>query len=1026
MEPIRNTALISAAGSGKTHALTKRFLLLLLHKNNYQLESLYAITFTNAAAFEMKSRIIKYLEVLSTGRCADGKEKDIWEYFGSLSPDIKERARKKNNFLLNNLSDLNVSTFHSMFASFLAAIPFSAGILPGYQIIDEIEEAIIFQHALDKYFEHIHQNSEEAKYLLELITDEEKNVKQTVRESYENLAPWFTYIEELLKRKDKVDREILEKSKILKQELDKLKVFIDNNISAAHTRQGKVYVNFQKFLYTITEYQKRQDEKSFSELCNYFLMKNPQGFNDIVQDFLGTNYIRNFYSNLPSPDEFMKSLEDFLKVLFDYITLLSDREIAIHLLPIMKIHSIFQKEKQEKNVLSFSDIETYVQNAFKNGADMDYLYFKLGATIRHLMIDEFQDTSYRQLEILGSILDEITAVDPDEKSLFYVGDPHQAIFRWRGGTPELFEYLLNKYQGKISDEKLDVNYRTKQEIVNFVNKILNKDDKAKEGNTGGWVRIENIGIFDLVREGRTAVMARVVAIIKELKGMGYKESDIAILTRKNDFAAELAKLLSEHGISCMSQTRAGIINEPDYQFMIHLLKFLDNPEDDFNLFHVLAADIFRIDEKEILAIRDMKRTLFFALTDFFPDWDATKVLRELLNLTYFLNPYQLIFQICQRLNMKISYPIATLLDAAIQYMENGFGSLSDFITWLEQYGQSIQVKEVRFEGVRIMTIHKAKGLEFEIVIIPDTKWGLKHEHETLIFSYTQNNTKPDRVYWRAWGKYLPGIVAEENERVRTDNLNLLYVALTRAKSGLYILGFCDKKGSAGFWLDTIKGKYAGEKLPFDEIPAKPGEAIKEEKKEKVYVSQPEKPKICEEREVYSPTERGIEIIEPSRHKGMRFGDIVHRAMSRIEWLDGKVVENVVDEIIKETKRLYVRNPAELAELDKRLKPILLEILLDPDLHFIFYRDNQEKSCKNEMNLYFAEKIRDVSIHIDRVVFEKQKIVIVDYKMGKEKSEYEHQLDIYKKGVAMIYPDFVVDAYLLFLEKEPGRRLKKIE
>ncbi len=191
MKPIKNTALISAAGSGKTHALTKRFLLLLLHKNNYELESLYAITFTNAAAFEMKSRIIKYLEVLSTGRFVEEKEKDIWEHFGNLFSDIKERARKKNDFLLNNLSDLNVSTFHSMFASFLSAIPFSAGILPGYRIIDEIEESIIFQHALDKYFEHIHQSPEKAKNLLELITDQEKDVRQTVRESYENLAPWF-------------------------------------------------------------------------------------------------------------------------------------------------------------------------------------------------------------------------------------------------------------------------------------------------------------------------------------------------------------------------------------------------------------------------------------------------------------------------------------------------------------------------------------------------------------------------------------------------------------------------------------------------------------------------------------------------------------------------------------------------------------------------------------------------------------------------------------------------------------------
>ncbi|HEC78963.1 MAG TPA: hypothetical protein ENI34_07465, partial [candidate division WOR-3 bacterium] len=123
---IRNIALISSAGAGKTHALTLRFLFLYLNKRNYPLDSLYGITFTNEAAFEMKERILRYLNLLIENNPKSELEEDVIEYFQKYFPNLKERARHKKRYLLNNLSELNISTFHSLFASFLSTIPFAA------------------------------------------------------------------------------------------------------------------------------------------------------------------------------------------------------------------------------------------------------------------------------------------------------------------------------------------------------------------------------------------------------------------------------------------------------------------------------------------------------------------------------------------------------------------------------------------------------------------------------------------------------------------------------------------------------------------------------------------------------------------------------------------------------------------------------------------------------------------------------------------------------------------------------------
>jgi len=1002
-ENLGNIALKSGAGSGKTRELTKRFIFLYLYPKNFALNSLYGITFTNEAALEMKKRILRYLAILSDKIQADDSEQEILIYFNEVFPDLKTRADNRRRFLIHNLSDLNISPFHSLFAAFLSSLPFAAGILPNYEIIDKVEERIIFEATLEQFFESVHQDKKVLGALMELIQQEEKGAVDFIKATYRSLFPWFDSLQTLINTEETLRTEADKLTEDFITELERFKNLVDSKGG------GHLNENFQKLL---------------AKIASFIITKNPSAanFDSICEAILvGKNYINKFSV---SHAEALKILDNLRSITIAYLNILSDYQILIHLKPLLEVHRQFFMEKLRKNLLSFDDIEYWTLQAFKHSPEPDYLYFKIGAEIRHLLIDEFQDTSRRQLEILMPIISEITSVAPEEKSIFYVGDPHQAIFRWRAGAPELFQVLKEAFPGKIIQQEFIINYRSKKEIVNFVNSILNKNDKSKEDNSGGWIKVKYLGKFPKKDEGTEAVFKETLKIVEDLhQEYGYDYNDIAILVRHNKFGAELSSHLTTHGIPCTSHSHANILSAPDTSFMLMLLRFLDNPQNDFALMHVLVSPIFAIKEETIRHIKRATKSLYLSLVDDHPDWEATKKLSKLLKEVGFCNIYELIFRIYKQLNLNISYSLATLLDVAMDYTRKGFNTLSSFISWFQAVAESIEIKESRLEGVRVLTIHKAKGLEFEIVLIPETDWQLRVEDQQLLLSYKEDGIKPDKIYWRKYGKHFGQIMAAEKERLEKDELNLLYVALTRAKEGIYILGYRQAQGGLGFWFDTITQRLNQTDYSVGEIKRR---ALRQAEKETEQYEEAlaEGPGyIKEERFLYSPTERPVEIIEISRRKKIVFGTLLHKALTRIEWLDGLNINEVVDDTVDYVKRGYARCQEDEEEIEKRLRPYLVETLTDPGLRFIFYKDNQNRTCKNELAIYFEQEKKDVSARIDRLIIDNEKITIIDYKTGIEKADDRRQILLYKDGLKKIYPGKKVEGMLIYLEMPRGNKLR---
>jgi exodeoxyribonuclease V beta subunit len=890
--------------------------------------------------------------------------------------------------------------------------------MPDYKIIDEPDEQLILAEAIDRVLGKARAEPRVLAILTELVEHEERAVKTGIDDLYRNLIPWMTYFERLTKYESKIKGLSDNLNKELIRNLEDLVRFVYDHEDAALTKTtGKINSLFKRMLDKLNDFINEADLRKLEPILKYFL----------DEDILNKKYVSDFVARLETPDEFRHLVGKSIDRLRKYVDVLSDRDILVHLKPIIEIHREFQIAKQRMSALSFDDIEFFTRQALKTSPETDYLYFKLSSDMNHLMIDEFQDTSFHQVEILEPVIDEITAVSPEEKSLFYVGDPYQAIFRWREGAPELFDYLKSKYQGKIEPEELSVNYRTKEEIVNFVNRILDKQDKSKPDNTGGWLRIEELGEMQTKVAGDEATVKRTVEIVDELmRKHGFRADDIAILTRTNQFASNLARALSEAGIPCVSRSRASVLDEPDVQFMLHLLKFLDNPQNDFSLLHVLLAAPVGMDEEMIRRLRVGKKTLYMALLDHHPDLPITHRLQKLLSRVYFKNPYGIIFLILQELKMRISYPVATLLDAALGYTNDNLNSLSAFVSWFEYHGKSIEVKETHAHGVEILTVHRAKGLEFEVVLIPETNWDLRQpENRQLLFSYEKESARPDRVYWRKYGKHLEGLVRAEQERLERDSLNLLYVALTRARSGVYVLGYQTRAAGHGFWLATIREKLGDGRLPYDAIPKKE-KPVEGKKAEPYPLILPEQgPVVREERTLYSPTERGVEIIEPVRRKGMEFGEMIHRTLSRVDWLDDVGLETCLSRLLEYAKSIYARSSSDEGIIEQQLSPLLKETLSDPDLRFLFYKDDRERVCKNELPLYFEDEKKDVSAHIDRLLISPGEIIIIDYKTGEEKASYKHQMRVYKKGIEKIFPDAHVKCMLLYLERTRGSKIVEV-
>ena len=696
-------ALKASAGSGKTFALTVRYITLLLlgAKPN----EILTLTFTNKAAAEMSQRVLNTLQTLGDDKSYLGEISRV----SNLSED--EILSKKSNLLnLFSNSSLSIYTIDKFVNKILKEFGGYAGVSDDFEILSDDEELLGY-HFLNSLDE------SSFKDLVDFSLYEGKKFNSL-----------FTLFKSLIEKNEEFDTLDIDASLIdlLKDEILKCSFKIKEhflNCSEASSSAIKAvdFTNFEElFLKTWIQKDSLFDYSYFKKCAN--------------------ETINNEFLNLK-------------ELFFKYYKVRASYSLS-------KIFKLFNKFKEfkfefnkRKNYYEFNDISNMVYMLLNSKIDRDFLYFRLDSNYNHILIDEFQDTSILQYNILKPLIEEIISGNSEKfKTFFYVGDPKQSIYRFRGGNKELFDYVL-KQNSQISLNSLNTNYRSNKVVVDFVNSVFTKLDNFDYEVQNS---IKDGGFVEVIEDDSLELDDKFLNIskkIEELLDSGINQSDIAILCYTNSDVLNLYYYLKKvlPNIKISTDMSSKLINAQNVKAVINLIKYLYFKEEIYkeNFNAIIGKNInSSLDTNFEFKEKSVEEIIFFLANSF-----------ELLD------------------------------DNVVKLMQDTtkFKNIVEFIYGIDKLESSIENSEN--SGVQILTIFKSKGLEFQTVILLDRIKRKNHDRSSFLFSY--KNMQIDKVFYKIAGlesfdKEYEKALEKEKSLSLDDEKNVLYVALTRAKSNLIV------------------------------------------------------------------------------------------------------------------------------------------------------------------------------------------------------------------------------------------------
>jgi len=819
----------ASAGSGKTYTLVKEYLKLVL-ENPETFKSVLAITFTNKAAGEMKERILQSLK-----RLAKNEDKELEmaikyetsHRFPSFDVDITQNSSRILSQLLHQYSDFAVMTIDSFIHRVIKAFALEIGLPLNFTIdlsYDKIQayvvERLLASFGTDEYITHI---------LWEYIT-----AKIQAGKSW-NIEPDIIRFEKEVMNEKNIDwvQEISHMDHFtftaFIQQLETLR----NDYVTQYNQWGQEALTLIKSadLEQKDFFQGKNGPHGFLEKC---LTLKPYSSAEIKEFKLNAYFEKNQWTTKKAPPSVTAAVENLLnsgladireKIITHFYDNHNRTLTAVFILENLylsailgQIRAMIDEYKKRHNVVPISEFNIKVYEIIRY-SPVPFIYAILGEKVSHYLIDEFQDTSRMQWENLYPLVENALAAD---HFCMAVGDGKQSIYRWRGGDVHIMESDIQTriFADQLSIQTLEQNFRSKQNIVQFNNQFFenlrNNLDKSNRLLTriyeditqqvperfGGHISLQLLYQCDEIPDADEQVLTRVVEIIKDCrKRRSYNFNDITILVRENREGQKAAEFLLAHHIPVVSPDSLILSRIPLIRFLISTLAFLDNPGDhihEFNIIHYLATS------KKENPLTSAQVTAVFKSGEaqqLFPE------IREFFNRRQFLIRmpiYELveeiirIFTLDQFLDFQTSGYLQAFLDITAAYATENNMDVSSFLDWWEfnknsnKEGFALAVPESK-EAVRIMTIHKAKGLEFPVVIIPFANWKHRLDDQLWLKHSPLLPTEPPldfpllvRTSKKLEQSYFQGELLIEKEKVLIDNINLLYVAFTRAVDNLYI------------------------------------------------------------------------------------------------------------------------------------------------------------------------------------------------------------------------------------------------
>lgn len=999
---MKNRLILKAsAGTGKTYRLSLEYVASLCCGNDFK--DILVMTFTKKATAEIKDRILKFLKQLKE----NGEEaKELRENILKLYPEIdfnQSKIEKIYEEVVQNRDKLRIYTIDAF-----TNLIFKKAIAPylkiySYEIIDEEENKKTIFRILDKLFtikedfakfkEFLKDNTErDIDNYIDLIDKllshrwkiivlgDRLNIKREAFQVKSN----FNIMENLLEivgsvaieKKEPTEAFIAKRAKsyfLLESELEKEKFLLDK---FKELLEGNIWDGRK-----ITKKNKRVDD------LNY------------LQEELRLNLAKTLFNEKIIPYE-----EKLLQV-------------------INRIYEIYDEIKFKEQRFTFSDISNYTFKYIRdknlnfvdeNGVTNDFFDI-IDGKIKTIFIDEFQDTSILQWKILKDIIDK-------SENVICVGDEKQSIYGWRGGEKNLFENLEKIIGGEV--ENLNTCYRSEENVVRFYNKFFKTLSEKSEESSKKWEFLEvnpknqnkqgHIEILtkDLVEdeEGKEniSVIDKIIEKI-QLDFNGVYEG-IGILARQNKELDLIEKKLTEANIPFVVDSNVNVIESRGIKGIYYLIKYLVK-NDYLSLLNFLRCDLVNISADSLKHLVKEREDIENWLLDYSSEINLNDEEREVLEIVKELKDkynandgetYFLTYDILQKLGVTERFSSKGDISNLYSFYKiiKSYRYFDEFLSEFEDQKNSSKFKKIVLKdenSVNLMTIHKSKGLEFDTLFYYYNPKTSQNNIPKVIFYFTMDNKYEEAKEFLLTNtkfNYILKILSSEfgyleENRIKEEHeeINNLYVALTRPKNNIYIAleKYDESKNKDGYNLDMIncEKEFRDREIIFTEVQSKD----KNDKREtfELNLSTPE-----------ASYPKGEESIFKDREKIYS-----HSLQNEIKRLKGTVVhyflENLIyatsEEIERAKKLTFAKFASNLGEKG------IAEILSEKNIEYILNK-KKEIFSKEWDKIYPEYEIytEDETFRIDRLMIkearegEKGCVYIVDYKTGEINEE---QLANYK-------------------------------
>ncbi len=793
------TVYRASAGSGKTFTLAVEYIKLLV-QNPSAFRQTLAVTFTNKATEEMKMRILSQLYGIWKGleKSDDYAEKVCGE-LGVSRKYAAEQAGKALELLLHNYSFFRVETIDSFFQSVLRNLAHELELTANLRV--GLNDVQVEEQAVDQMIDALKPKDRMLQWLLRYIMDNIDDDRTW------NVIGQIKQFGKTIFR-DYYKQESKELNKVVAQEgfVDDYAKMLRGIRAKAQEHMGQIATEF--FSCLADEGLSVDDFSGKNRgVCSIFL-KLQRGEMDesivtkTVADAVG-NPGKWYVKSSPNAQLIHTLADGVLGQLLRRAVgeqrqqwrLFKSADLTLrHLSQLRLLNSIETQVRlmnDEANRFLLSDTQQLLHDLI-DGSDSPFIYEKIGTQLEHIMIDEFQDTSTVQWKNFKVLLRE--TMSHRGASSLIVGDVKQSIYRWRSGDWRLLAGISGQFADtgeKLVIHKLDTNYRSQPRVIDFNNKFF--AEAASQEGVSAYDDVEQlwpdgkdmagaveVTLFPTDDYAPTTLKA-VGECVEKLLQQGAKAEDIAILVRSNNHIPLLANHLLEQlpGVNVVSDEAFRLDASTAVQLIVHALRYLVHPDD-------LIARAFLA--KEAGAGIDGQLPEAF---------DAHREELSRLPLYELTEQVYAIFASYNEASAAQSAYLCAFFDKVAEYVGDNNASIEDFLRYWDENLCSTTIQSPELNGLRIISIHKSKGLEFPHVIIPFCDWRLEHNDilwcrpkeepfsrlPLVPVDYSQKGMK---------GTIYEAYYDEEHQQTLVDNLNLLYVAFTRASHNLFVFG---KRGS---------------------------------------------------------------------------------------------------------------------------------------------------------------------------------------------------------------------------------------